>query len=48
MAMGGRYAALLRRQQLVESIEEEAFEDVGTAPAGAGSGVGGHDHDDSV
>ncbi len=48
MALGGRYAALLRRQQLVESIEDEPFSAGGTAAADVQAGVGGHDHDDSV
>jgi ATP-binding cassette, subfamily B, multidrug efflux pump len=52
MALGGRYAALLRRQQLVESIEEEPFADAASAAGGNGSGpgsaVGGRDHDGSV
>jgi ATP-binding cassette subfamily B protein len=50
MALGGRYAALLRRQQLVESIEEETGDGGGNGetPAGAGAASGGHEHDESV
>ena len=52
MALGGRYAALLRRQQLVESLEAGSFaeedEHGDGAVAAAAPVSGGRDHDDSV